>query len=263
VLTVTPVLLYEYLWKISRQKMLFFLADYSRVKDYKKMDSESERSASSNQPTGDKIGHPFSSSETRRQFLKQFTITSAAMTLGPHLVGASSAPAAEKTPPVSAENAVDVHLKVNGKDYALKLDPRTTLLDCLREHLHLTGSKKGCDHGQCGACTVHINGRRVNSCLCLAAMHDSEEITTVEGIGQPGNLHPVQAAFVACDAYQCGYCTSGQIMSAVALLKEPCGPEDAEVKEFMSGNICRCGAYPNIVAAIQSVRKNAEPSKPA
>jgi Aerobic-type carbon monoxide dehydrogenase, small subunit CoxS/CutS homologs len=136
-----------------------------------------------------------------------------------------------------------------------------TLLDALRERLHLTGSKKGCDHGQCGACTVHINGRRVNSCLCFAVMHEGDEITTIEGIGQPENLHPVQAAFVACDGYQCGYCTPGQIMSAVALLKEPCGPEDADVTEFMSGNICRCGAYPNIVAAIQSVRQNAKPQE--
>jgi xanthine dehydrogenase YagT iron-sulfur-binding subunit len=240
--------------------MRFFLANYSGDKEYKKMDSESERSASSDQPTGNRKS--FGRLETRRHFLKQFTVTSAALTLGPQLVGASSASVAEKTAPVTAENAVDVRLKVNGKDYTLKLDPRTTLLDCLREHLHLTGSKKGCDHGQCGACTVHINGRRVNSCLCLAAMHDGEEITTVEGLGQPENLHPVQAAFVACDAYQCGYCTSGQIMSAAALLKEPCGPEDAEVKEFMSGNICRCGAYPNIVAAIQSVRKNTNPAKP-
>jgi xanthine dehydrogenase YagT iron-sulfur-binding subunit len=157
-----------------------------------------------------------------------------------------------------SKDAIPVTLRVNGEKYDLRIDPRTTLLDCLREHLHLTGSKKGCDHGQCGACTVHINGRRVNSCLCLAAMHEGEEITTVEGIGQPGNLHAVQAAFLAHDAYQCGYCTSGQIMSAVALLKEPCGSEDAEVKEFMSGNICRCGAYPNIVAAIQSVRQNAK-----
>jgi xanthine dehydrogenase YagT iron-sulfur-binding subunit len=227
------------------------------------MDSESERPASSNQPTGHRKGQSLGPPETRRQFLKQFTVTSAAMTLGPRLVSLSSAQAAEKTAPVSAENAVDVQLRVNGKDYRLKLDPRTTLLDCLREHLHLTGSKKGCDHGQCGACTVHINGRRVNSCLCLAAMHDGEEITTIEGVGQPGGLHPVQDAFVTHDAYQCGYCTSGQIMSGVALLKEPCGAEDADVKEFMSGNICRCGAYPNIVAAIQSVRKNTNPPKPA
>jgi len=162
-----------------------------------------------------------------------------------------------------SKDAIPVTLSVNGKKHDLRIDPRTTLLDCLREHLYLTGSKKGCDHGQCGACTVHINGRRVNSCLCFAAMHEGEEITTIEGVGQPENLHAVQSAFVATDAYQCGYCTSGQIMSAVALLKEPCGPEDAEVKEFMSGNICRCGAYPNIVAAIQSVRKNAKPQRPA
>lgn len=154
----------------------------------------------------------------------------------------------------SIEN-VPVTLLVNGRKHQVQIDPRTSLLDCLREHLQLTGSKKGCDHGQCGACTVHINGRRVNSCLCLAARHEGDEITTIEGIGQPGNLHPMQAAFVACDAYQCGYCTSGQIMSAVALLKEGCGPADADVKESMSGNICRCGAYPNIVEAIQNVRK--------
>jgi len=228
------------------------------------MDSESEpkRSPDRDQPHGDEMEQSFGYSETRRKFLKQFAVTSAAMTLGPRLISISSANAAEETAGASVENAVDVHLKINGKDHALKLDPRTTLLDCLRENLHLTGSKKGCDHGQCGACTVHINGRRVNSCLCFAAMHEGDEITTLEGIGQPENLHPVQAAFVACDAYQCGYCTSGQIMSAVALLKEPCGSEDGDVKEFMSGNICRCGAYPNIVAAIQSVRQNANPQNP-
>ena len=151
---------------------------------------------------------------------------------------------------------VAVMLRINGKEHRLRVDPRTTLLDCLRETVALTGTKKGCDHGQCGACTVHVNGRRVNSCLSLAVMHDGESISTIEGLGSEA-LHPMQAAFVACDAYQCGYCTSGQIMSAVALLKEPCGPEDADVKELMSGNICRCGAYPNIVAAIQQVRKNA------
>jgi xanthine dehydrogenase YagT iron-sulfur-binding subunit len=161
------------------------------------------------------------------------------------------------------KDAIPVTLRVNGKKYDLRIDPRTTVLDCLREHLHLTGSKKGCDHGQCGACTVHINGRRVNSCLCLAGMYQGDEITTIEGLGQPGNLHPMQEAFVSHDAYQCGYCTSGQIMSAVALLKEPCGPEEAEVKECMSGNICRCGAYQNIVAAIQTVRQTPGKEKPA
>ena len=148
-----------------------------------------------------------------------------------------------------------IKLTVNGAPQAITVDVRTSLLDLLRERLCLTGTKKGCDHGQCGACTVHVNGRRVSSCLTLAVMHDGDEITTIEGLGTPDNLHPMQAAFVACDGYQCGYCTSGQIMSAVALLKEPCGPDDADVKELMSGNICRCGAYGNIVAAIQQVRK--------
>ena len=155
------------------------------------------------------------------------------------------------------EGAVPITLRINGKDHQLRIDPRTTLLDCIRETVALTGTKKGCDHGQCGACTVHVNGRRVNSCLTLALMHDGQDITTIEGLGTPDALHPMQAAFVAHDGYQCGYCTSGQIMSAVALLKESCGPDDASVKELMSGNICRCGAYPNIVAAIQQVRKNA------
>jgi len=197
---------------------------------------------------------------TRRTFLSRLGMASLLATTGP-VVTTLGQRAVKTEQGLSAESkdAIPVTLRVNGKKHDLRIDPRTSLLDCLREHLHLTGSKKGCDHGQCGACTVHINGRRVNSCLCLAAMHDGEEITTVEGIGQPQNLHAVQAAFVANDAYQCGYCTSGQIMSAVALLKEPCGPEDADVKEFMSGNICRCGAYPNIVAAIQSVRQNAKP----
>jgi xanthine dehydrogenase YagT iron-sulfur-binding subunit len=157
----------------------------------------------------------------------------------------------------AVEGAVPITLRINGQDHQLRIDPRTTLLDCLRETVALTGTKKGCDHGQCGACTVHVNGRRVLSCLNFAAMHDGEEITTIEGLGTPEAMHPMQAAFFTHDAYQCGYCTSGQIMSAVALLKEPCGPDDAAVKELMSGNICRCGAYANIVAAIQEVRKRA------
>jgi xanthine dehydrogenase YagT iron-sulfur-binding subunit len=148
-----------------------------------------------------------------------------------------------------------VTLKVNGQDREVAIDPRMTLLDCLREVLHLTGTKKGCDHGQCGACTIHIGGRRVNSCLALAAAHDGDEIVTIEGLGAPGSLHPMQKAFLENDAYQCGYCTSGQIMSAVALLTEPCGASDDDVREFMSGNICRCGAYPNIVKAIQQARR--------
>src|SRR6478736_4325825 len=170
----------------------------------------------------------------------------------------------KKNAEIATKNA-QVAVTINGRVRHLDLDPRTSLLDALREHLHLTGTKKGCDHGQCGACTVHVNGRRVNSCLSLALMHDGEEITTIEGLGSglgaPEALHPMQAAFLARDGYQCGYCTSGQIMSAVALLKEPCGRDDADVKEFMSGNICRCGAYPNIVAAIQRVRENGTPTK--
>ncbi|MEN3368407.1 MAG: xanthine dehydrogenase YagT iron-sulfur-binding subunit [Verrucomicrobiota bacterium] len=198
---------------------------------------------------------------TRRTFLSRLGTVGLLATAGPVTTAFGQPAVKDQGTSSDSKDAIPVSLRVNGKKHDLRIDPRTSLLDCLREHLHLTGSKKGCDHGQCGACTVHINGRRVNSCLCLAAMYEGDEITTVEGIGQPENLHPVQAAFVACDAYQCGYCTSGQIMSAVALLKEPCGPEDSEVKEFMSGNICRCGAYPNIVAAIQSVRQNANPKK--
>jgi xanthine dehydrogenase YagT iron-sulfur-binding subunit len=167
-------------------------------------------------------------------------------------------PAAASAPPSPpAPGTVPLTLRVNGLERQANVDPRATLLDTLRESLNLTGTKKGCDHGQCGACTVHVNGRRVNSCLTLALAVQGDDITTIEGIGTPEALHPMQAAFVACDGYQCGYCTSGQIMSAVALLKEPCGPSDADVKELMSGNICRCGAYPNIVAAIQQVRHNA------
>jgi xanthine dehydrogenase YagT iron-sulfur-binding subunit len=156
----------------------------------------------------------------------------------------------------SEETQLAITLRVNGEDRDLRVDPRMTLLDCLRDVLHLTGTKKGCDHGQCGACTVHIDGRRANSCLALAAAYAGSEILTIEGLGTPQRLHPMQAAFLEHDAYQCGYCTSGQIMSAVALLNEPVGPMDDDVREFMSGNICRCGAYQNIVAAIQQVRRS-------
>jgi xanthine dehydrogenase YagT iron-sulfur-binding subunit len=195
---------------------------------------------------------------SRRVFLSRTGSSAAAAIAARAGVAAAAAPhpprATSGDP--SVPGAVAVTLRINGKEHRLKVDPRTTLLDCLRETVALTGTKKGCDHGQCGACTVHVNGRRVNSCLSLALMHDGEEITTIEGLGAPDALHPMQAAFVAHDAYQCGYCTSGQIMSAAALLKEPCGPDDAAVKELMSGNICRCGAYPNIVAAIQQVRRS-------
>ncbi|WP_321800347.1 (2Fe-2S)-binding protein [Caballeronia sp. J97] len=166
-----------------------------------------------------------------------------------------------KAPAQTADGAATFTMTVNGASHTLSLDPRTTLLDALREHLHLTGTKKGCDHGQCGACTVHVNGRRVNSCLCFAAACDGDTITTIEGIGEIEALHPLQAAFVECDGYQCGYCTAGQLMSAVALLDEPIGPSDDDVREAMSGNLCRCGAYQNIVSAIQSVRATKPSSK--
>ena len=192
---------------------------------------------------------------TRRTFISRLGMAGLLATTARVTTAFGQSSVKEQSALAESKDAIPVTLTVNGKKHDLRIDPRTTLLDCLREHLHLTGSKKGCDHGQCGACTVHINGRRVNSCLCFAAMQEGNEITTIEGIGQPENLHAMQAAFVTTDAYQCGYCTSGQIMSGVALLQEPCGPENADVKEFMSGNICRCGAYQNIVAAIQSVRK--------
>ena len=205
--------------------------------------------------------HPRLPNLTRRAFLSTAGSSAAAAAIA-GCAPTSTRTAARESPGAAAagpliEGAVPVTLRINGKEQRLAVDPRTTLLDCLRETVALTGTKKGCDHGQCGACTVHVNGRRVASCLSLALMHDGAEITTIEGLGTPDALHPMQAAFVACDGYQCGYCTSGQIMSAVALLKEPCGPDDADVKELMSGNICRCGAYPNIVAAIQRVRRNA------
>jgi xanthine dehydrogenase YagT iron-sulfur-binding subunit len=148
---------------------------------------------------------------------------------------------------------VAVTLRVNGVDYELRLDPRVTLLDALRDVVGLTGTKKGCDQGACGACTVLLDGRRVVSCLMLAAQAEGREVTTVEGLSQEGELHPVQQAFIRHDAFQCGYCTSGQILSAVCLLAEGRAGSDEEIREFMSGNLCRCGAYPNIVAAIREV----------
>jgi xanthine dehydrogenase YagT iron-sulfur-binding subunit len=200
-----------------------------------------------------------SQNPTRRKFLATTGSTAAATLIAAYVPLSNAAEEAE--PQVvsgsTIKGAVPITLRINGKDRQLGIDPRTSLLDCIRESVLLTGTKKGCDHGQCGACTVHVNGRRVVSCLSLALMHDGEEITTIEGLGTPEAMHPMQAAFLTCDGYQCGYCTSGQIMSAVALLREPCDSDDASVKEMMSGNICRCGAYANIVAAIQQVRKRA------
>jgi xanthine dehydrogenase YagT iron-sulfur-binding subunit len=195
---------------------------------------------------------------TRRSFLSQVGAAGVVVTTAPLVARAAQTVEPEARDAGGAEaveGAVTVTLNVNGASRKIAVDPRTTLLDALRETISLTGTKKGCDHGQCGACTVHVNGRRINSCLTLAVMHGGDAITTIEGLGGPESLHPMQAAFVEHDGYQCGYCTSGQIMSAVALLKEPCGPSDADVKELMSGNICRCGAYPNIVSAIQQVRR--------
>jgi xanthine dehydrogenase YagT iron-sulfur-binding subunit len=148
---------------------------------------------------------------------------------------------------------VAVTLRVNGVDHELRLDPRVTLLDALRDVLGLTGTKKGCDQGACGACTVLLDGRRVVSCLMLAAQCDGRQVTTIEGLSQDGELHPLQQAFIRHDAFQCGYCTSGQLLSAVSLLAEGRAGSDEEIREFMSGNLCRCGAYPNIVAAIREV----------
>jgi len=201
----------------------------------------------------------FGNPASRRAFLKQIAGTGAALALAPNLLNAPRAFAAESVPAQAAPamGGLDVRLKINGKEFALqKLDPRVTLLDALRERLNLTGSKKGCDHGQCGACTVLINGRRVNSCLALAAAHEGDEITTIEGLAQGDQLHPVQSAFLEHDGFQCGYCTPGQICSAVACIKEGHAKDDAEIREWMSGNLCRCGAYPNIVAAIREAREN-------
>jgi xanthine dehydrogenase YagT iron-sulfur-binding subunit len=202
---------------------------------------------------------------TRRQVLIAGAASAAATALP-----TAATLAAEATAPSPAKPAVmsKVVLDVNGTQHALELDTRTTLLDALREHLRLTGTKKGCDHGQCGACTVLVEGRRLNSCLTLAVMHDGDRITTIEGLGTPKRLHPMQAAFVKHDGYQCGYCTPGQICSAVAVLDEikagiPSHVTDdltarprltaAEVRERMSGNVCRCGAYSNILDAIDDV----------
>lgn len=200
---------------------------------------------------------------TRRELIKAGAATATAAAVVP-----SDAFSIDKLPVTPRPEMSPLMMKVNGEIQQLNIDTRTTLLDALREHLHLTGTKKGCDHGQCGACTVMVNGRRINSCLTLAVMHQDDEITTIEGLGTPHNLHPMQAAFVKHDGYQCGYCTPGQICSSVAVLKEiaagipshvtvdlvssPQVTAD-ELRERMSGNICRCGAYSNILAAITEV----------
>jgi xanthine dehydrogenase YagT iron-sulfur-binding subunit len=227
--------------------------------------TEASSASSSEQPSGgvetateQAKKEPLFGRVSRRSFLSHLGAAGIAATASPVLAASAAAPPAEQAAEAAAPaGTVPVTLKVNGKSRTLNLDPRTTLLDCLRENLDLPGTKKGCDHGQCGACTVHVNGQRVNSCLSFAVMHANDEITTIEGLGQPEHLHPMQAAFVEHDAYQCGYCTSGQIMSAAALDREPVGPSDDDVKQAMYGNICRCGAYPNIIAAVQAGRRHA------
>ncbi len=204
---------------------------------------------------------PSASQVSRRTFLGNLATVGIATTAGP-LLQTEKAYGQPAVQPIEAAEAttagtVPMSLKINGQARNLQIEPRVTLLDALRENLGFFGTKKGCDHGQCGACTIHVNGRRVNACLTFAIMHQGDDITTVEGLAKNGELHPMQAAFLEQDAFQCGYCTPGQIMSAVALLKEPCGKDDDAVREYMSGNICRCGAYCNIVAAIRSVRGQA------
>jgi xanthine dehydrogenase YagT iron-sulfur-binding subunit len=194
---------------------------------------------------------------SRREFVTTALAAAFALAAVPLISKAEPLAARLATPEPPNPIAASVTLRVNGRPVALTIEPRVTLLDALREYAGMTGTKKGCDHGQCGACTVHINGRRQLSCLTFAIMHQSDEITTVEGLAQGDTLHPMQAAFIKHDGFQCGYCTSGQLMSATALLKEPCGKEDSDVRECMSGNICRCGAYPGILAAVQEVRGRA------
>src|SRR5260221_12637651 len=169
---------------------------------------------------------------SRRAFLASASTVGMATAINPQNLAAQPMSSPAQSESAAVPGGMPLMLRINATEHRLRVDPRTTLLDCLRETVVLTGTKKGCDHGQAGGGTVHVNGARVNSCLTLAVMHESDEITTIEGIGQPGALHPVQSAFLAHDAYQCGYCTSGQIMSAVALLKEPCGPKDADVREI-------------------------------
>jgi xanthine dehydrogenase YagT iron-sulfur-binding subunit len=218
----------------------------------------------------DKAGCGQTNDFTRREFVGSAAIGGAASLLPVEAeaqnIGSAEGPSAE-------HQLHQVTLRINGQERELTIEPRVTLLDALRERLRLTGTKKGCDHGQCGACTVLVNGRRVNSCLTLAIMHEGDEIVTVEGLAKGDQLHPVQAAFIQYDGMQCGYCTPGQICSAVAALEElkqdtvsfvtadvrkhgPAQATDDEIRERMSGNICRCGAYPNIVAAVRAIEQH-------
>ena len=191
---------------------------------------------------------------SRRGFLRVSAVAAGGLATQPAL---SRAAHAADTGPARTDDMVDITLEVNGARHALAIEPRVTLLDALRENLRLTGTKKGCDRGACGACTVHVDGRRVNSCLTLAVRCQGKAITTIEGLAENDELHPMQAAFLSHDGFQCGYCTPGQIMSAVALVSEGRALSDTAIREWMSGNICRCGAYPHIVDAIRDAAKGA------
>ncbi|MEH2458428.1 (2Fe-2S)-binding protein [Nostoc sp.] len=192
----------------------------------------------------------------RRRFGKLMIVSTVAATIANFAEKTVAQTQVKKTTPMletSTPETMKVTLQVNGTAHSLQIEPRVTLLDALREYMGLIGTKKGCDHGQCGACTVLVDGQRINSCLTFAIMHTDAAIATIEGLEQGNNLHPMQAAFVAHDAFQCGYCTPGQICSAVGLVNEGHAKSDADIRELMSGNICRCGAYPNIVAAVRDV----------
>ncbi len=192
----------------------------------------------------------------RRDFLKKSSLLTAVALTPAVAVKAAENHLDEKVAAVFEKLSLDV--TVNGVAHKLSVEPRVTLLDLLREQLHLTGTKKGCDYGQCGACTVHVDGHRVNSCLTLAMMVDGKKVTTIEGLANGDELHPMQEAFIKHDGFQCGYCTPGQIMSAVACIREGHANSEVEIREYMSGNICRCGAYPNIVNAIQEVKNGGQ-----
>jgi xanthine dehydrogenase YagT iron-sulfur-binding subunit len=194
--------------------------------------------------------------EGRRNFLKQSSLLAALAVTPPALTKAADLEWDEKAAGYFEKRPLAI--QVNGVTHNLSVEPRTTLLDLVREQLALTGTKKGCDHGQCGACTVHVNGQRVLSCLTLAVMAEGKPVTTIEGLADGDQLHPMQEAFIKHDGFQCGYCTPGQIMSAEACIREGHADSDDEIREYMSGNICRCGAYPNIVKAIAEVKKGGQ-----
>jgi len=195
---------------------------------------------------------------SRRNFIKNSSILTAIAVAPMTVVKAAEYDLDEKI--ATAFETVPVKMEINGVQKQLSVEPRTTMLDMLREQLDLTGTKKGCDYGQCGACTIHVNGQRVLSCLSLAVMHEGDSVTTIEGLAKGDQLHPMQEAFIKHDGFQCGYCTPGQIMSAVGCINEGHAENDSDIREFMSGNICRCGAYPNIVNAIKEVKNGGEKS---